>query len=254
MPVYPDAFHPSGLPLAHAPGVEPAALRLSPELRTPPSPAAHVRGRDRPSSTDLKQRSRHQSNLRSCVFTQCVRPRVARRHARLVRPESRDLPSCSRGYSKLTALVWLPLSGSGSVFPARGLSRRGSFAHPRGRAIPPHWARARGRWRKPSLDLANDDGGDIPRQELVIVGSTIASGIHPQQTSISAGAGFLAPGGAVVDGQRPGECPVRQSLPPSRARSPGWLSGVASSSSADSASLSNRASASSHEATAAAAS
>ena len=37
--------HPSGLPLARAPGVEPAALRLSPELRTPPSPAAHVKGR-----------------------------------------------------------------------------------------------------------------------------------------------------------------------------------------------------------------
>jgi hypothetical protein len=46
--------HPSGLPLAHAPGVEPAALRLSPELRTPPSPAAHVRDGDRPSSTDLE--------------------------------------------------------------------------------------------------------------------------------------------------------------------------------------------------------
>jgi hypothetical protein len=46
--------HPSGLPLARAPGVEPAALRLPPELRTPPSPAAHVRGGDRPSSTDLK--------------------------------------------------------------------------------------------------------------------------------------------------------------------------------------------------------
>ena len=46
--------HPSGLPLARAPGMEPAALRLSPELRTPPSPAAHVRGGDRPSSTDLE--------------------------------------------------------------------------------------------------------------------------------------------------------------------------------------------------------
>ena len=46
--------HPSGLPLARAAGVEPAALRLSPELRTPPSPAAHVRGGDRPSSTDLE--------------------------------------------------------------------------------------------------------------------------------------------------------------------------------------------------------
>ena len=47
-------LHPSGLPLARVPGVEPAALRLPPELRTPPSPAAHVRGGDRPSSTDLE--------------------------------------------------------------------------------------------------------------------------------------------------------------------------------------------------------
>jgi hypothetical protein len=46
--------HPSGLPLARAPGMEPAALRLPPELRTPPSPAAHVEGGDRPSSTDLE--------------------------------------------------------------------------------------------------------------------------------------------------------------------------------------------------------
>jgi len=71
--------HPSGLPLARAPGMEPAALRLPPELRTPPLPAAHVRGGDRPTSTDLEQRLRHLPNLRSCVFTQCVRPRVARR-------------------------------------------------------------------------------------------------------------------------------------------------------------------------------
>ena len=75
--------HPSGLPLARAPGMEPQTLRLSPELRTPPTPAAHDRGGDRPTSTDLEQRSRHQPNLRSCVFTQCVRPRVARRFARL---------------------------------------------------------------------------------------------------------------------------------------------------------------------------
>src|SRR5437764_2742740 len=44
----------SGLPLARATGMEPAALRLPPELRTPPSPAAHVEGGDRPSSTDLE--------------------------------------------------------------------------------------------------------------------------------------------------------------------------------------------------------
>ena len=36
------------------PGMEPAALRLPPELRTLPSPATHVEGGDRPSSTDLE--------------------------------------------------------------------------------------------------------------------------------------------------------------------------------------------------------
>ena len=51
--VRPRVADPSGLPLARAPGVEPVALRLSPKLRTPPLPAAHVRGGDRPSSTDL---------------------------------------------------------------------------------------------------------------------------------------------------------------------------------------------------------
>ena len=58
--------HPSGLPLARATGVEPAALRLSPELRTPPLPAAHVRGGDRPSSTDLELplNSFHRSPIR----------------------------------------------------------------------------------------------------------------------------------------------------------------------------------------------
>ena len=48
------ALHPSGLPLAHAPRMDPAALRLPPELRTLPSPATHVEGGDRPSSTDLE--------------------------------------------------------------------------------------------------------------------------------------------------------------------------------------------------------
>src|SRR6516164_2940027 len=52
--VRPRVADPSGLPLAHAPGMEPAALRLPPELRTPPSPAANVRGGDRPSRPDTQ--------------------------------------------------------------------------------------------------------------------------------------------------------------------------------------------------------
>ena len=42
MPVYPDAFRPSGLPLARHPRMEQERLRLSPELRTPRLLAAHV--------------------------------------------------------------------------------------------------------------------------------------------------------------------------------------------------------------------
>jgi len=68
--VRPRVANPSGLPLARAPGVEPAALRFPPELRTPPSPAAHVRGGDRPSSTDLEQR-----------FTTFAEPPILRVHS-----------------------------------------------------------------------------------------------------------------------------------------------------------------------------
>ena len=39
------------------------------------------RGGDRSSSTDLKHALRHRPSLQSCVFTQCVRPRVARDNA-----------------------------------------------------------------------------------------------------------------------------------------------------------------------------
>ena len=79
--------HPSGLPLAHAPGVEPAAFRLSPELRTPPSPAAHVRGGDRPSSTDLElPLNSHPSISNPVVHSmRATSRRTARRRANAVR-------------------------------------------------------------------------------------------------------------------------------------------------------------------------
>ena len=66
---------------------------------------------------------RHQPNLRSSVFTQCVRPRVARRRAGASQRARRLLRSCSRGHS-LTAPAWLPVSGCGRP-QARG-------------ALPPH--------------------------------------------------------------------------------------------------------------------
>jgi hypothetical protein len=50
--------------------VERAALGLSLELRTPPLPAAHVEGGDRPSSTDLEQR-----------FTTSAEPPILRVHS-----------------------------------------------------------------------------------------------------------------------------------------------------------------------------
>lgn len=43
--------HPSGLPLTCGPRMDQGPLRLSPELRTPPLPAAHVRGGDRATNT-----------------------------------------------------------------------------------------------------------------------------------------------------------------------------------------------------------
>jgi hypothetical protein len=78
-----QAIHPSGLPLARSCPDGTGALGLSPELRTPAgkTPDDARQGGDRPSSTDLKQRSRHQPNLQSTRLLIYVRPRVARRAA-----------------------------------------------------------------------------------------------------------------------------------------------------------------------------
>ena len=75
------AIHPSG----HSPRLWPPGWN-GPPLGFPPSfeprpaePADARRGGDRPSSTDLAHRLRHQPNLQSRVSTRSVRPRVASR-------------------------------------------------------------------------------------------------------------------------------------------------------------------------------
>ena len=118
--------HPSGLPFAHAAGMEPAALRLPPELRTPPSPATHVRGRDRPPSTDLElplnshasisnpavhsiRATSRRTAIGRCVATGASRPGFVLVRASIghdvvtacVREQLRQLPR--RGRGKLTA-------------------------------------------------------------------------------------------------------------------------------------------------------
>ena len=73
-------FHPSDLPLACDPRMETGTLGLEPRASHPALTGDARRGGDRPSSTSLKHalRHRHRPSLQSCVFTQCVRPRVAR--------------------------------------------------------------------------------------------------------------------------------------------------------------------------------
>ena len=94
------AIHPSGLPLACSRPGGTGALGLSPELRTPPLPATHVEGGDRPSSTDLELRLRHQPNLQSaCSLVACDlashRPKQASRPPLPGRLPSRERESAS---------------------------------------------------------------------------------------------------------------------------------------------------------------
>ncbi len=102
--------HPSGLPLAHTTGVEPAALRLPPELRTPPLPAAHVRGGDRPSSTDLElPLNSHPSISNPVVHSMRA---TSRRTAKCASPAAG--PRCPAfAFARASArsmLIWLALS------------------------------------------------------------------------------------------------------------------------------------------------
>jgi len=78
-----QAIHPSGLPLARSSPGGTGAASAFPRASNPADeePDDARRGGDRPSSTDPKQRLRHQPNLQSSVFTRDVRPRVARAKA-----------------------------------------------------------------------------------------------------------------------------------------------------------------------------
>ena len=147
--------HPSGLPLAHAPGMEPAALRLPPELRTPPSPATHVRGRDRPSSTDLElPLNSHPSISNPVVHSMRA---TSRRTANLREADPRrpDTCYCVGAIIALRASTWLPsVRTPGVEFyrwrlggPVRGCAQLGLLHG----AAEPRWWRVAGRrhraWR-----------------------------------------------------------------------------------------------------------
>jgi hypothetical protein len=71
------AIRPSGLPWPVAARVERAALGLLPGLRTPPLPATHAEDGTGRQARTWNNALRHQPSLQSCVFTRCVRPRVA---------------------------------------------------------------------------------------------------------------------------------------------------------------------------------
>jgi hypothetical protein len=73
-----QVLHPSDLPLAGRSRMEQEPLGLEPRASHPALTGDARRGGDRSSSTDLKHPLRHRPSLQSCVFTQCVRPRVAR--------------------------------------------------------------------------------------------------------------------------------------------------------------------------------
>ena len=76
--------HPPGLPLTHSPRMDQGPLRLSPELRTPPLPATHVRGGDRATNTHPGYVIDNTADLHSTRHLH-MRPRVA--------PPARCLPA-----------------------------------------------------------------------------------------------------------------------------------------------------------------
>ena len=75
--------------------MEPATLRLPPELRTPPLPATHVRGGDRPSSTDLELPLNSHPSISNPIVHSCratsrrtARCREDRRRSEILVPEA----------------------------------------------------------------------------------------------------------------------------------------------------------------------
>jgi hypothetical protein len=71
-----QAIHPSGLPLACGSRME-RGRRAFPRASHPALTSDARRGGDRPPSTDPNNALCHRLSLQPCVFTQCVRPRVA---------------------------------------------------------------------------------------------------------------------------------------------------------------------------------
>ena len=116
--------HPSGLPLARAPGVEPAALRLSPELRTPPSPAAHVRAGTGHRARTWNNAQRHQPNLRSSSSLNACD--LASHGEQQVRGDALVETRFRTGITKV--IPWLAVSGRGHIVvpvDVTGSSRNG---------------------------------------------------------------------------------------------------------------------------------
>jgi hypothetical protein len=98
-----QAIHPSGLPLACGPRMERTIASAFPRASHPADqePDSARQGGDRPPSTDLEQRSRHQlSNLQSACPLDCVRHRVAQSEGAVRRAVSvavrRATPLCQR--------------------------------------------------------------------------------------------------------------------------------------------------------------
>jgi hypothetical protein len=145
------AIHPSGHSLACGrPDGTGRRLGFPPRLPNPADqePTTHVRGGDRPSSTDLKQRLRHQPNLQSCVVTRFVRPRVAPIKGEVlavVRPPGRGavFRGCgSRGAVGHATVSSMPASirqagalglAEAPANPVWLADRRGARAHPQAR-------------------------------------------------------------------------------------------------------------------------
>jgi hypothetical protein len=108
----PRLWHPDGA----------GALGLEPRASPPAITRSARRGGDRPSSTSLKHalRHRHRPSLQSCVFTQCVRPRVARDQAELWETGARScwLSDAAR------AIASTGTTGSAANQPSRPQRRR----------------------------------------------------------------------------------------------------------------------------------
>jgi len=84
--------------------MEQEPLGLEPRASHPALTGDARRCGDRSSSTDLKHALRHRPSLQSCVFTQCVRPRVARDIAEV--ESNRPKSPVAFDFARRPAVVW----------------------------------------------------------------------------------------------------------------------------------------------------